>query len=1290
MAGEREPAGSQHVRDEVGDAEEQPGHHAAPKDGREVSASQPASRAVLAGGGEMGRRIRAFDWSKTLIGPLETWPQTLRTVVGIMLGAGPPLAVYWGPDLILLYNDAWRTLIGDKHPGALGKPARDVFPEIWETVGPMLEHVLSGQGAQKAQGHRLPRDRRGPIEDAWFDYSFNPIPRGDGAVGGVLNVATEVTEQMLAQEELREAERKHAELIRHAPAGIYEIDFRENRFVSVNDAISQMLGYSHEELLAMDPFDLLDAEGQELFQSRVAKWLAGQEPDRNVEFRVKTRSGDIIDAVLDVTFTADEDGKPLGAAVVAHDVTERKRRERRISRYNRVLRGINRIFEQVIRAETEEALGKTCLAVAIEVSGSRIGFIGEVGADGRLQDIAISAASWDQFRVGDQSEHGRPAVELLLRRLYDRVVDDGESLITNNPPTYPDSIGDPRGHPALRSFLAVPLTHEGRTIGVLAVANRERGYSHEQQEDLETLAPAVVQALLRKRAEERLRESEALYRTLAANLPGGAAFIVDRDLRYMLAEGQAVAAAGFAPDDFEGRTLWEALDAETAGEYEPFFRRALGGEVFHYEHDSHGRHYASEGVPIRDPSGKVTHALVVSYDITGRKRTEKALERSRQRLAWVLDKTGVGTWLNELPLGRLNWDDQTKKLFFVPPDAEATIELFWSRLHPDDREPTRLAVDRAIAEETLYAIDHRVVNPETGQERWIRSIGQATYAPDGTPTQFDGISFDITERKEAEEALRGYAGRLRFLHEVDEAILAARSAEEVAQSVVERLPQLLPCQRASVVLHDPDTKELSLLAFHSEVATRLGRGWRGPADEAWDMMSETLREGRTYVVEDLQAAGASSHMMQLLSAEGIRAQIHEPIIIGEQLAGTLSLGMDEPGSPSSEQVDVLRDLAVQLAVGLEQARLQDEVKRYTDELEQLVRRRTAALEVSEARFRTIFEGAAVGIALADTDGDLMATNPAFQRMMGYSEDELAGRCLFDLIVDTDGEVPRLFQQLVAGEQMENTQELTYVRKGGKTGQANVTVSLLDRDDASPLVLGLMEDITERKRAQEALIQAERLTIMGRMAASLAHEVNNPLQAVVGCLGLAVEALDEGQDARELMDVALQELKRAARIVHRMRDVTRREEGRRELTDLGELIDRVLTLTHKQAENNDVRVVWKRTEDLPLVPIVPDRVQQVFLNIVLNAIDAMPYGGRLRIWTELTERPEGVRISFADTGPGIPPEGLKRLFEAFQSDKEEGLGLGLYVSRNIVQEHDGRIDVESRLGHGATFTVWLPR
>jgi PAS domain S-box-containing protein len=133
---------------------------------------------------------------------------------------------------------------------------------------------------------------------------------------------------------------------------------------------------------------------------------------------------------------------------------------------------------------------------------------------------------------------------------------------------------------------------------------------------------------------------------------------------------------------------------------------------------------------------------------------EEALRESRQRLAWTLDKTGVGVWLNAMPFGSLNWDERTKKLFFVEPDVEPTIELFWSRVHPDDIEPTQLAVEQALRDHTLYAIEHRVVNPETGELRWLRSIGQATYAPDGTPTHFDGINYDITERKQVEQTLR--------------------------------------------------------------------------------------------------------------------------------------------------------------------------------------------------------------------------------------------------------------------------------------------------------------------------------------------------------------------------------------------------------------------------------------------------------------------------------------------------------------------------------------------------------
>jgi signal transduction histidine kinase len=244
-------------------------------------------------------------------------------------------------------------------------------------------------------------------------------------------------------------------------------------------------------------------------------------------------------------------------------------------------------------------------------------------------------------------------------------------------------------------------------------------------------------------------------------------------------------------------------------------------------------------------------------------------------------------------------------------------------------------------------------------------------------------------------------------------------------------------------------------------------------------------------------------------------------------------------------------------------------------------------------------------------------------------------------------------------------------------------------DGSPLILQMLLDITERRRAQQALIQTERLAIAGRLAASMAHEVNNPIQAVVGCLGLAVEALAEGQDASRLMDVAVEELMRAATIVQQMRDLGRREEAAKVLADVGQLVDKVLILTRKQAQNGQVDVIWEADDGLPPVPMVSDRIQQVFLNLVLNALDAMPEGGQLRIRAAPTQEPAGVQVSFADTGMGIPPEELEQIFEAFHSTKQLGLGLGLYVSRDIVQEHNGWIDVQSEPGQGTTFIVWLP-
>ncbi len=161
----------------------------------------------------------------------------------------------------------------------------------------------------------------------YLAVSSAPITCSGGVARYGVIVISDITERKQIEEALKEAERKYRELVRYAPAAIYEVDFRNRRFTSINDAMCQILGYSREELLAMNPFDILDEEGRARFQTRISHWLNGEEPDRNVEYKIRTKDGRIIDVVLDVTFTADENGKPLGATVVAHDITEQKRLE---------------------------------------------------------------------------------------------------------------------------------------------------------------------------------------------------------------------------------------------------------------------------------------------------------------------------------------------------------------------------------------------------------------------------------------------------------------------------------------------------------------------------------------------------------------------------------------------------------------------------------------------------------------------------------------------------------------------------------------------------------------------------------------------------------------------------------------------------------------------------------------------------------------------------------------------------------------------------------------------------
>jgi PAS domain S-box-containing protein len=385
-------------------------------------------------------------------------------------------------------------------------------------------------------------------------------------------------------------------------------------------------------------------------------------------------------------------------------------------------------------------------------------------------------------------------------------------------------------------------------------------------------------------------------------------------------------------------------------------------------------------------------------------------------------------------------------------------------------------------------------------------------------------------------------------------------------------------------------------------------------------------------------------------------------------------------------------MADELAIGLRQIRLHEKVARNAERLERAVARRTAALRASEARFRTIFEDSVLGMAFLDLKGQIVACNPALQAMLGYGEEELCGTSFASYShsddLDTDKD---LFRSLVSGNLGYYQVEKRYVRRDGQVRWNELTVSRLKRTkgDEHRLAIAMVEDITEKRLNQEALLRAERLAIAGRLGASLAHEINNPLQSVIGCLGLAEEMLDDGAEVRRYLDIAMEELERAADIVNQLRDLSRKPETRKEPADLNTLVEKALLLTRKRCQNRGVEVAWSPATELPAVLLAPDRIQQVFLNLVLNAVEAMPEGGRLGVSTAPTREPDGVRVTFADTGVGIEPETLPRIFEPFHSTRPEGLGLGLYISKKIADEHGGHIDVESHSREGTTFTVWLP-
>jgi PAS domain S-box-containing protein len=399
-----------------------------------------------------------------------------------------------------------------------------------------------------------------------------------------------------------------------------------------------------------------------------------------------------------------------------------------------------------------------------------------------------------------------------------------------------------------------------------------------------------------------------------------------------------------------------------------------------------------------------------------------------------------------------------------------------------------------------------------------------------------------------------------------------------------------------------------------------------------------------------------------------------------------------------------RELLARVQAHLDLAHLRQEsdalkVRRMSEDR----RRAEARLRESEERWRAVFENSAVGIALTDLNGRFLAANSAYQRMVGYSADELQALSFTDITHEDDRDHNRiLITELLEGIREQFQIEKRYWRKDGALIWVRNSVSLAPGSENMPVaIMAIVEDITERKRTEETLrrTQAEladvtRVASLGEMTASIAHEVNQPLAAVVAnghaCLRWLSTSPPNVPRAVEAAGRIVKDGKDAGEVVRRVRALFKRTPADKVPLDLGEIIGEVVRLLDSYPVRRHVSFDVGLAPDLP--PVVADRVQmqQLMLNLMLNALEALePVSGRVRQLSVRATRAEAqqVVIRVADNGIGL--DDPVAAFEPFVTTKPEGMGLGLAICRSIVAAHGGSLSAERNAGFGTTFTVTLP-
>jgi signal transduction histidine kinase len=571
---------------------------------------------------------------------------------------------------------------------------------------------------------------------------------------------------------------------------------------------------------------------------------------------------------------------------------------------------------------------------------------------------------------------------------------------------------------------------------------------------------------------------------------------------------------------------------------------------------------------------------------------------------------------------------------------------------------------------------------------------------------------DVTVERRLEERLAG-------VHVLGRELVLSRDERQIAQVAVDAAMLLSRSPVCALWLVDEEGVLTRWAHTHGAHVVELDTL---PLDDAEGIVPAAARSGEPIYVPDVQE---DSRYRAVDKGSEIRSVLCVPLKVKDRVLGVMNAESDHLDAFDEVDQRLFATLVDYTALALENARLYQEITRRLTEthtLQEVTRASASTLDFDEVLSRALqtihrmLDIDALAFVLPDESRERLVVHPSFivhEQPLLDEDPTIPLEGSVTGFVYTTGE-PVLIPDISKDARYFECLPGVHSEMAVPVKVDGDVVAVLNAEDSRPAAfdeddLHLFEAIAaqlgivmenahlyeaerEQRRlleqSQAQLVQSEKLAATGRLTASLAHEINNPLQAIHNSLQIMISFPLEPEEQQEYLHMAGEDVERLIDMVGRMLDFARKPKREKKPTDVNAIVEKTLKLSNKYLQHSNVVLKKALSPDLPVALATPGELQQVFLNLVLNAVDAMPEGGTLCVSSSLSD--EGrLAVAFSDTGQGVPVEHRDRIFEPFFSTKEEGTGLGLSVSYNVVKRHGGKITVQSELGEGATFTVRLP-